>query len=313
VLNDYPKFGVWPDGYYLSINQFDPTANPMWRGVGVAVFERDRMQAGDPGARMISIDTFAGCVTGAEPFCNLAGMLPADLDGPPPPAGTPNLFAQIDDDAWGYSGDQVQLWSFRTDWAAGDALFSHTADLAVSAFDSEVCAGYARNCIPQPATAQRLDAISDRLMYRLQYRNFGAYQTLVTNHTVDANADKALNDGHAGIRWYVLRNNGPGWFVRQQGDLAPDASSRWMGSIAMDKDGNVSLGYSISNAVDTYPGIRFSGRLGTDPLNALPLGESTIVNGTGHQTHTAARWGDYSSMSLSPDGCGFFSRPSTTA
>ena len=304
VMNDYPHFGVWPDGYYMSINQFDPAAaGSQWRGQGVVVYERDAMLAGNA-ARMIYIDTYQGCTTGAElPWCILGGMLPSDLDGPIPPAGSPNFFSQFDDDAWGYSADQLQVWSFSTDWTAGVGTFALEADLAVDAFDSEVCAGYARNCIAQPVTAQGLDAIADRLMYRLQYRNFGTYQTLVTNHTVDVN-DVA---GHAGIRWYELRQVDGIWGVHQQGTYAPDASNRWMGSAAMDGSGNIAIGYSVSDAVSVYPGMRYAGRLASDPLGTLPQGENTIISGTGYQSHSAARWGDYSSISVSPvDDCQFW-------
>ncbi|HEY6000827.1 MAG TPA: hypothetical protein VI078_16190 [bacterium] len=306
VLNDYPKFGVWTDGYYMSINQFKPWANPSWAGEGVAVFERARMLAGDPAARMIYIDTYDACVVGTEAACQLGGMLPSDLDGPAPPRGTPNYFVQFDDDAWGYSGDQLQIWRLTPNWTAGTATFAHVADLPVNSFDSEVCTSYNRLCIPQPGTTQRLDAIADRLMYRLQYRNFGDHQSLVVNHTVDSNVNKATNDGHAGIRWYELRNTGSGWSVHQQGDHAPDAASRWMGSMAMDKDGNIALGYSVSDGASIYPSIRFAGRLAGDTLNQLPQGETVMLAGTGNQTSSSARWGDYSSLAVGPDGCSFF-------
>ncbi len=101
-------------------------------------------------------------------------------------------------------------------------------------------------------------------MYRLQYRNFDTYQTLVTNHTVDVNgADRA------GIRWYELRNSGSGWSIRQQATYSPDNNHRWMGSIAMDKAGNMALGYSVSSS-SVFPSIRYAGRLASDSLNTLP-------------------------------------------
>jgi hypothetical protein len=127
-------------------------------------------------------------------------------------------------------------------------------------------------------------------MYRLQYRNFGSYSSLVTNHTVDVG-------DHAGIRWYELRNSGAGWSVYQQGDYAPDTDHRWMGSIAMDTAGNIALGYSVSGG-GVYPSIRYAGRQASDPLGTLPLTEVAIANGGGSQTSTTHRWGDYSSMSV---------------
>jgi hypothetical protein len=169
---------------------------------------------------------------------NLGGMLPADLDGPAPPAGSPAYFAQVDDDAWGAEPDQLQIWKFHADWAnSALSSFTRAAGLATAPFDSNMC-GYTRNCIPQPGTAARVDAMSDRLMYRLQYRNFGTHESLVVNHTVDAD-----DTDHAGVRWYEVRNPGTLPVIYQQGTYAPDLDHRWMGSAAMDSAGNIGLGF----------------------------------------------------------------------
>ena len=163
-----------------------------------------------------------------------------------------------------------------------------------------MCAGN-RNCISQQGTTVKLDPISDRLMYRLQYRNFGDHEALVLNHTVDVN-----NADRAGIRWYELRKSGSVWSIYQQGTFSPDPTQRWMGSIAMDALGNIGLGYSASSST-VFPSIRYTGRLAGDPLGQLPQGEGTIINGTGAQTHSASRWGDYSSLSIDPvDNCTFW-------
>ena len=288
-LNDYPHFGVWPDGYYMSINQF---AGNSWGGAGAVAFERDKMLQGLP-AQMVYFDLY-----GVDP--NLGGMLPADLDGPAPAAGSPNIFAQMDDNAYGYSPDQLQLWNFHVDWANPSAsTFTQAKVLPTAAFDANMCSG-SRNCIQQQGTTRRLDAIADRLMYRLQYRNFGSYQTLVLNHTVDVNSTD-----RAGLRWYELRDAGTGWNIYQQGTFSPDATRRWMGSVAMDSSGNIGMGYSASSST-MYPAIRYTGRLAGDALGQMTQGEGTIINGTGAQTHTASRWGDYSSLSVDPDGCTFW-------
>ena len=298
-LNDYPKFGVWSDGYYMSFNQFScdifcqliGVASFDWAGQGVAVFERDKMLNGQP-ANMVSFDLF-----GIDP--NLGGMLPSDLDGQAPPPGRPNHFVQIDDDASGYSPDQLQIWQFKVDWSnTANSTFTRKAALPVAAFESNLC-GF-NPCIPQPGGAPPLDALSDRLMYRLQYRNFGAHESLVVNHTVDVGLD------HAGIRWYEIRDPNGAPNIYQQGTYAPDADHRWMGSIAMDKDGNMALGFSVASAA-TYPSIRYVGRLAGDPLGTLPQGETVIVNGSGSQTHDSGRWGDYSMMTVDPtDDCTFW-------
>ncbi len=303
VMNDYPKFGVWHDGYYMTMNQFTPwvTTGSQWAGQGVVVFDKAAMQAGDPAARMVYVDTFAACTTGAEPECNLGGMLPADADGSTAPTG-PEVFMQFDDDAWGYSPDQLQLWTLVPDWGAGTATFSHLTDLPTSAFDSEVCPNYSRNCIAQLGTTVGVDAITDRLMYRLQWRDFGTHQSMVVNHTVDVVNAPHSAKGQAGVRWYELRDTGAGWGIFQQGDVAPDTKNRWMGSAAMDDVGNISLGYSVSDAT-IYPGIRYTTHLVSDPAGTMRA-EATMANGGGAQTGTGYRWGDYSMMSVLPAGAG---------
>ncbi len=145
-----------------------------------------------------------------------------------------------------------------------------------------------RTCAALTAPASRsraalpLDAISDRLMYRLQYRNFGTYQTLVTNHTVDVD-----NTDHAGVHWFELRDDGAGWDLYQDGVFAPDSDNRWMGSVALDAPGNMALGYSVSSA-SIYPSIRYTGRLVGDPLNTLPQGEAELIAGSGSQIAAAS-------------------------
>ena len=170
----------------------------------------------------------------------LGGMLPSDLDGPAPPAGTPNFFMQFDD-----VPAQLQVWRFDVSWdAAVTASFTKVTNLPVAAFDSNMC-GYARSCIPQSGTTRKLDAISDRLMYRLQYRNFGGYETFVTNHTVDVNATD-----RAGVRWYEIRRTAGAFSVHQQGTWSPDATHRWMASAAMDAAGNLAVAYNASSDDD---------------------------------------------------------------
>jgi len=290
-MNDYPKFGVWPDGYYLAVNMFNQ-GSLSWGGQGVAVFERDEMLKGQS-ARKVSFDLFS-----VNP--HYRGMLPSDLDGlRSPPVGSPNYFVSVDDNAWGWPTDRLQIFEFTVDWSNPAAsTFTGPTVLDTAAFDSNMC-GYSGNCIPQPGTAQKVDAISDRLMYRLQYRNFGTHETLVVNHTVDVGGD------HAGIRWYEVRDPGGTPFIFQQGTYAPDSHHRWMGSIAMDGNGNMALGYS-SSSTTRHPSIGYVGRLASDPLGSLPQGETALILGSGSQTG-ANRWGDYSTMSVDPaDSCTFW-------
>jgi hypothetical protein len=295
VMNDYPKFGIWPDGYYMSINQF-AAGSSSWAGGGVVAFERAKMLAGLP-AQMVYFDLYSVNI-------NFGGMLPSDWDGSlAPPAGAPNYFAEVDDSTSIGPDDALRLWKFHVDWTTpAYSTFGvngqPNAVLPVAAF-TPICPG-TRDCIPQPITGQKVDAIGDRLMYRLQYRNFGGHEALVANHTVDAGS------GRAGVRWYEIRDPGGSPAIYQQGTYAPaDSEHRWMGSIAMAGNGDMALGYSVSSGI-VYPSIRYTGRLATDPLGQMPQGETELVTGLGYTTGLN-RWGDYSMMAVDPaDDCTFW-------
>jgi hypothetical protein len=295
-LNDYPKFGLWPDAYYMSVNQFN-AGRLNFAGAGVAALERDKMLNGSP-AQMIYFDL-------EDANRNFFSLLPSDLDGPPPPNGTPNYFVALTK----MPTDRLNVWEFSVDFAnPSSSTFGLSglpnATLETAPFNNGfglLCLFFLR-CIPQPDTKNKLDALSDRLMWRLQYRNFDTHQTLVVNHTVTVGR---LHSKRAGIRWYELRDSGSGWSIHQQGTYAPDADNRWMGSIAMDSVGNIALGYSVSS-MTTYPSIRYVGRLAGDPLGILPQGETDLIIGGGSQTRTQ-RWGDYSMMAVDPtDDCTFW-------
>ncbi len=289
-MNDYPHFGVWPDGYYMTVNQF--TGGASWGGAGVFVFDRTKMLTGDPTATFQSFDLYS-----VNP--NYGGMLPSDLDGTtPPPAGAPNYFVQVD-----VSPAEIKFWRFHVDWTTpANSTFGlnglPNATIPVASW-TELCPS-TRACIPQPGTSYRLDGIGDRLMYRTVYRNFGSHEVLLMNHSVNAGS------GVAGVRWYELRNLSTTPTMYQQGTFSPDSTHRWMGSIAMDAVGNIALGYSASSS-SVYPSVRYTGRLANDPLGQLPQGEGTMVVGSGVQESSYSRWGDYSMMSVDPvDDCTFW-------
>ncbi len=301
-FNDYPKLAVWPDGYYMMAHQFTST----WAGTGVWVFDRARMINGQPAGYQYK-DLF-------DVNPNFGGMLPVNLMGSnPPPPGSPGYFVEVDRN-WSGSDDILTVFGFQVDWHDPlNTTFEIIGELVVADYNIPVCAAYREQCIDQPGGAPRLEAISDRLMMHAWYRNLGSHEAIVLNLTVNAQTDPAGGD-LAGIRWYELRKTTPaptGWSVYQQGTYAPDAglaawAHRWMGSIAMDHVGNIALGYSVSSP-SVYPSIRYAGRLASDPLNTLPQAEVTIVAGGGAQTHSAARWGDYSAMSVDPlDDCTFW-------
>lgn len=282
VVNDYPKWGVWPDAFLMTANQFQGAT---LAGVGALAFDRSRMLAGHSNPPAVRFD-----------LPQEWSMLPADLDGPTPPAaGSPGLFAMMEATELGDPADAIELWQLSfvpsRPWMS---LMSQLATLPTAPFDPDLCGATRERCIHQPGTSMQLEAISDRLMHRAAYRNFGTHEALYLNHTVDADGA-----GRAGIRWYELRSSGSGWVIHQQGTFSPDSDHRFMGSIAADGEGNIAVGYSVSSS-STYPSIRYAGRRSSDPLGQLTLGEAEIVAGGGSQTHSWRRWGDYSMMSVDP-------------
>jgi PKD repeat protein len=211
-------------------------------------------------------------------------LLPADADGSVmPPAGSPNYLADL-------STNSLHIWQAKVDWnTTTNSSVTLVNTLATQAYS------YSGITISQPGTTQTLDALATRLMYRLQYRNFGSYQVMLTNHSVNADGT-----GRAGVRWYELRNSGTGWSIYQQGTYAPaDGNSRWMGSVAMNGKGDIGLGYSVSSTT-TYPSIRFTGQTAANSgTGVLDVTETSIKAGALSQTGVN-RWGDYSMMSVDP-------------
>jgi hypothetical protein len=288
---DYPKHSVWRDSYVITTREFGPTVE---YGIGVYAVEKNRMVNGEP-ARVVGF-----FLDGNDPaILPLVGdgLLPADIDGRQRPrneATIPIVGTQDDGGPYGATFDALNIWDLDVKWRSTPlASLVLSAQLPVAGFDSIFpCAPTARDCLPQPGItnpAQYLDILSyrQRPTWRLAYRNFGTYEALVTNQSVEA------LPGIAGVRWYEIHRAGGSYSVYQQGTYAPnDGVHRWMGSAAQDKLGNIAVGYSVVNATTVFPGIRYAGRLAGDPLGQLSLGEGVIINGSGVQTTTNSRWGD---------------------
>ena len=274
---DYPKYAVWHDAYYMCANEWP---------VGVYAFDRTQM--------------LAGLAASYQKFTIQRNfMLPGDLDGPTaPPAGAPNYFyTMMDDTSWPAQGipgvDRLEIWTFDVDFATpANSSFTKLVELPTASFNYDP-GGDSWEVVPQLGTTQRVDAIGEWPMWRLQYRNFGSHETLVGNFPVDVDGA-----GLVGIRWFELRKAGLGsWSIHQEGTHSPDTDHRWMGSIAMDGFGNIALGYSVSS--DTmHPAIRYAVRTAADPAGTLGP-ETTLIAGPGSQSGTD-RWGDYSSMTVDP-------------
>src|SRR5262249_47809512 len=183
-MDDYPKLGVWPsqNAYMMTANQF-LAPNLSYSSVGVWGFERDKMLNCDT-ARFVYQDMIS-----IDPY--LPATLPADADGPtPPPANAPAPLVAMHFDGSGLPSDQLQIWNATIDWGAPPSItVAHETDVQAAPYDTNLCNNNGLNCVQQPGTSQRLDTLSDRIMYRAQYRNFGGWQTIVTSHTVDAGSD----------------------------------------------------------------------------------------------------------------------------
>ena len=288
VMPDYPKFGMWPDGYYLTINEWYISASYIeFEGASILVFNPEELINGiaDPTVIYFHFDA-----PGGSTLPDISSFQPSDLDGNPPPQGTPNYHICVKDNTWGFPEDRLWIWACSVDWNdTSNCVFSETGILETEPFNAHIGNAF----IHQPETSTRLQALSQFMMYRLQYRNFENYQSLVCNHTVDVDG----ND-HGSVRWYELRNEGDGWYIYQQSTFAPDEESRWMGSMAMDADGNIGLGYSVSGD-SVFPGIKVTGRRLNDDPGMMTMFESEIATGAGNQGYNE-RWGDYSLMTVDP-------------
>ena len=265
---DYPKYSIWWDGYYMTSNSAHTAV----------VFERDKMLVGDPTASVIAL---------TAPSLSSSGFrspLPADADGPLPPNGTPQYIFNLEDDAWsGVNQDRITVWEMTTDWAnPSNTQVILTKRIPTAPFDTNLGPDFEN--IAQPGTTRRLDAVTGVLMYRAQHMRWNDFNSIVLCHVVDVD-----QTDHAGMRWYELRdaNNG-NWNIFQQGTYAPDNGDRWMGSIAMDELGNIGLGYSYANAnAGASAGLRFTGRLASDPLGTMTLLESIAIEGNSAQQNTS--------------------------
>ena len=293
-LPDYPKYGVWHDAYYVGAN------------------ENNRLYAFDRN-NMIQGLTAEPLQVFSAPRLNGFGfqvMQPADWDGDvSPPLDMPGLFLRHRDDEVHNAGsnnsnmDFIEIWTFTVDWDnVNNSSVTKLADIEVSEFESELCGLSSFSCVPMPGTNTELDPLREPIMQLAQYRNFGTHQSIVGSLATDVvggNADVV------GIRWFELRNTGSGWSLHQEGTYSPDNVNRWMSSTAMDQSGNIAIGYNVSDAVSVYPGMRYAGRLSTDPVGTLPRGEVSIIEG--NTANGSNRWGDYAQISVDPvDECTFW-------
>lgn len=283
---DYLKFSVWQDGYYMTSNQGTDK---------VFCFERDQMLLGNPSARSISKNFTTGSVSA------FFVPLPADADGGLPAAGTPLPFFSYYDNGWGGGTDAIKIWSMSVSWAAtATATITGPTLVNTASFDATYDPSW--NDVSQPGTTAKLDGIGGVLTYRAQWRKWTGYNTVVLNWGVKLSASQRS------IMWCELRQDQSTgtWSMYQQGVYTPDASTRWVGSIAMDDNGSIALCYAKSDATSVKPSLGYTGRLATDPLGTMSFAETIAIAGASVQTSNN-RFGDYSQTTLDPsDGLTFW-------
>ena len=289
-LDDYPKFGIWPDGLYMSANLFTFGAGSTSGGARVWAFNKAQMYAGAPSVQSVFFNV------GGGDFTVIPGN--ARLQTGTPPAGTPNFFLST----WLFT-NAVTIYKFHVDWDRTSLTTFTGPDVPIAATSwPNAAVGNAG----QPGTATLLDVLQIRAMVQNQYTNFGGVESLWAPHTV-----RRAAGGLAAPRWYQVNVTGGtvNLSLPQATTWDPDAANvinRFMPSLALDRAGNMALGYSTSNTGATdFPSIKYAGRLSTDPVNTFSLTEQLFFAGTASQTGTT-RWGDYSSMTLDPNGCTFW-------
>ncbi len=305
---DYPKYGVWPDVYLATSNQ---------GGSGPNVYGFDRVNMLSPDG--VTCPTARATQKFGAPNLPVFGfetLTPVDLDGPAPPPGTPAYFLRHRDeelvgDPSNPATDPIEMYEMVVDFdTPGNSTFIQAADVLLSDFDSNLCPPIGVfSCIPQPS-GPALDPLLEVVMQRATYRNFGSHQTILGVLQTDVGDWQ----DHSGERWFEFRSTGGAWSVFQEGTWSPSPEGRFMGMVAMDGDGNIMLAYNVSHNdsagppagdVDVFPSLRYTGRLASDPLGVMTLGEVEFA--TGGAANSSSRYGDYNQMGVDPvDDCTFW-------
>lgn len=286
LFPDYPRPAIWPDGYYVPTSTGDTVIQKH-----VCIADRNRMLKGQPATEQCIV------IDGVNFLNN------ADIDGQKlPPPGAPNIMMATGGTQLKgiFDDDGIYFWKVHVDWEnPANTKASGPVKINVAPYHY-LCNGQLSNCVPQPGTDQRLDAQGDKIMQRLVYRRIGDHESIVAAHSI------ATKAGGGGVRWYEFRldeKRDP--VLYQQGTYAPDGFYRWMPSIAMDKKGDIGVGYSFGGSAN-FAGQRFAARLAGDAKGALTLQETVLVNGEAAQTNTL-RWEDYTTTAIDPsDDCTFW-------
>jgi hypothetical protein len=291
LFPDYPRPAVWPDGYYTPTSTSDNLLPEVVTQKHDCIADRNSMLRGLPATEQCVV------IDGG------VFMLNADVDGKrPPPAGAPNIMMSTGGTQLMkiFNDDGIYFYKVHVDWSdASKTTVSAPQKIAVAPY-RYLCEGQLSNCVSQPGTARRLDSQGDKLMQRLAYRNLGDHESVLAEHSVAT----AAHGG--GVRWYEFRlNKQRDPVLYQQATYAPGGFYRWLGSMAMDRKGDIGIGYSFGGDPN-YPGQRFAARMVKDPKGRLTIHESVLAEGQASQTGSL-RWEDYTNIAVDPsDDCTFW-------
>jgi len=283
LFPDYPRPAIWTDGYYLPTSTGDDVIQKH-----ACVVDRAKMLKGEAATEQ--------CVI----IDDVNFLNNADIDGKSlPPAGAPNVMMATGGTQLRkvLEDDGIYVWQFKVDWKdASKTRVTGPEKIAVAPY-AYLCGGQLTNCVPQPGTERRLDAQGDKIMARVVYRRVGNRESIVAVHSVNTSV------GGGGVRWYeFVIDRARKVTLGQQGTYAPDGFFRWMASPAIDRFGNIAIGYSFGGTPN-FAGQRFAARLAGDPPGQLTLRETVLVEGEDAQTNTL-RWEDYTQTAIDPsDDC----------
>ncbi len=288
---DYPKYSVWEDCWVVTTNEGG--------NIPVYCLDKSSMIQGLPNADIVRMTVPR---IGAGPGFQV--ITPIHYNGQSLGAQENAMIIRMVDDAWVGGEDRLEIWEIELDWNnPGAASIAMSDEIIVSPFDSNPCAtsaGGGFSCIPQPNPNLGLDGLPEVIMHQANYRNFGSHESIVLNYITDVSGNN-----HSGIRWVELRQNGGSdWSVYQEGTFAPDDDHRFMGSIAIDANGNIAIGYNISSST-RFPSIGIAGRRASDPLGEMTFDEYIVEEGVSNSQ--TDRFGDYAHMTIDPvDGKTFW-------
>jgi hypothetical protein len=291
LFPDYPRPAIWPDGYYNPSSTSDNLLPEVITQKHECIADRNKMLRGLPAMEQcVVID--GGVFT-----------LNTDVDGKrPPPVGAPNIMMSTGGTQLMkiFEDDGIYFYKVHVDWGdPSKTSVSAPQKIAVAPYHY-LCDGQLSSCVSQPGTERRLDAQGDKLIQRLVYRNFGDHESILAEHSVATAA-------HAGgVRWYEFRlNKTRDPVLYQQGTYAPDGFYRWLGSMAMDRKGDIGMGYSFGGDPN-FAGQRIAARRARDPKGQMTYHESVLAEGQASQTGSL-RWEDYTNITVDPvDDCTFW-------